>query len=182
MGVNMKRTVSSKTSGVPMLEIVISIGIFTIISVFLLQMFLSANALQEKSEDVGKSIIRAENIAETIKATNDARQAAADLGLSKAFVQIEATEKAYDLQKIEKEEKENSKEVYLTYYNSNWEQIDNLKSAGAKYCAIVWINEKENGLQEIEILFYHLGKYTIFTESNENVSLYQLHIENYRKQ
>ena len=59
-----------RSSKMPMLEMILVIGYFSVISVFILQLFLSANMLQSKAKDEGKAIVQSERIAETIKAAN----------------------------------------------------------------------------------------------------------------
>lgn len=176
----MKKIINSKTSGMPMLEIVITIGIFAIISIFLLQMFLSSHALQEKSEDVGKSILKAENIAETIKSTSSIEQAVEQLNLQEAFISIEEKENTYILNGIYREQMSGATKAYITYYDKNWKiQKEGEK---AKYCGMIIKNETEKNLEEVDIFFFHLGSYALLNEGKRNTLLYHLYTANYKRQ
>ena len=60
----MEKRKQSQNAKLPMLELIINIGVFAIISMFLLEMFLAANSLQQKAKDQGIAITKAETIAE----------------------------------------------------------------------------------------------------------------------
>lgn len=79
----MKRISKNNEAKMPMLEIVISVGIFTIISVFLLKMFISANTLEEDAKILTKAVLSSETIAETIKAEKNFEQAMSGLEFEK---------------------------------------------------------------------------------------------------
>lgn len=162
-----------------MLEIVICIGIFAIISVFLLQMFLSSNALQEKSEDVGKSILKAENMAETIKAADNIEQAIDQLQLEQAFIAMDEKEDTYTLKGVFQKKAEGTKEGYISYYDKNWKMSKENKKA--KYCVVMLENQAEKGLQEVNLFFFHLGGYSLLEGGKKNILLYYLHTSDYKK-
>ena len=70
-GEHMERKIKqSENARLPMLELVVSIGVFAVISVFLLEMFLAANSLQQKAKDEGKAITKTETIAEMLKSAD----------------------------------------------------------------------------------------------------------------
>lgn len=100
----------SRSSGMPMLEIIISIGIFTIISVFVLQLFLSANSLECKAKDISKAVIQSESMAEAIKASASVEEAIALAGYSMSATQT-----------LESEGQENTE--YIIYLNRSWKQV-----------------------------------------------------------
>ena len=75
-----KRERQSQLAKMPLLELVITIGIFAVISVFLLELFLAANSLQQKARDTGKATIFSENIAENIKGAEKKEKAIEELG------------------------------------------------------------------------------------------------------
>ena len=62
-----KRERQSQLAKMPLLELVITIGIFAVISVFLLELFLAANSLQQKARDTGKATILTDDNAENKK-------------------------------------------------------------------------------------------------------------------
>lgn len=55
----------------PLLELVIIIGFFAIVSVYLLRMFMAADSLQGRAVATTKALVRAESLAESIKARDD---------------------------------------------------------------------------------------------------------------
>ena len=55
------------TARLPLVESVIIIAIFAVVSVVIMQMYLSANRLQEKAVNISKATILAENKAEELK-------------------------------------------------------------------------------------------------------------------
>lgn len=79
----MKRISKNNEAKMPMLEIVISVGIFTIISVFLLKMFISANTLEENAKILTKAVLSSETIAETIKGEKNLEKAMNELAFNK---------------------------------------------------------------------------------------------------
>ncbi len=99
----MIQKVKGRKLNMPMLEIIITLGILTIVSVFLMRLFLGANSLETKAKDIGKACILAENIAETIKGADTIDIAVSELGLKKLH------------------EKE-SKDVFVKYYDSGWKE------------------------------------------------------------
>ena len=58
----------------PVFELVIAIGLFTIISIFLIRFFTSANTMSRQADDLSKGLIKAESAIELVKAysTEDA--------------------------------------------------------------------------------------------------------------
>ena len=95
----MIQKVKSRKLNMPMLEIVITLGILTIVSVFIMKLFLGANSLETKAKDISKASILAQNIGETIKAAESTENAIKELGL------IEDTKQAG---------------TYYQYYDSQW--------------------------------------------------------------
>ena len=58
------------TARLPLVESVIIIAIFSIVSVVIMQMYISANKLQTRAVNISKAMILAENRAEEIKSGN----------------------------------------------------------------------------------------------------------------
>lgn len=54
----------------PVFELVIAIGLFTIISIFLISFFTSANTMSRQADDLSKGLIKAESAIELVKAYN----------------------------------------------------------------------------------------------------------------
>lgn len=85
----------------PMIELIIVIGVFALLSVFLVQMFMGTNRLQKRSTDISKALICTQTIAEQIKHTASIGETA------EKFQMI-----AYD----------NTSLNYCIYYDKDWKQ------------------------------------------------------------
>lgn len=85
----------------PMIELVIVIGIFVVISVFLVRMFMGTYRLQNNATDLSRAVIKAETIAEQIKNTASIGEAAIELQME-----------SYD----------NTSQNYCIYYDDDWNQ------------------------------------------------------------
>lgn len=88
----------------PMLEIIITTGIFISISVLILRIFFGANKLQERGTNITQSMIYSEAVAERIKGS-----ASYDLDLEElGMVLVE----------------EDGEPLYQKYYNQDWMEVD----------------------------------------------------------
>ncbi len=85
----------------PMIELIIVIGIFVVISVFLVRMFMGTYRLQNNATDLSSAVIKAETVAEYIKNT-------ASIGEAAIQLQMES----YD----------NTSLNYCIYYDDDWNQ------------------------------------------------------------
>ncbi len=85
----------------PMIELVIVIGIFVVISVFLVRMFMGTYRLQNNATDLSRAVIKAETIAEHIKNTASIGEAATQLEMD-----------SYDSTSLN----------YCIYYDDSWNQ------------------------------------------------------------
>lgn len=183
----MKKVNSSKTSSMPMLELIIIIGIFAISSIFILQMFLTANTVEQKAKDKSKSVLIAENIVEAIKAHNNFQETMKSLEFSNAAGMVEENaDGSYKISKIESQEKiENTDDEaavsYIKFYNKNWQETDTEDT----YCVLVFpsYNQAEAGMMvQAEIYIYRLSPYVLFDfqgKQKVNEELCHLHIANY---
>ena len=79
----------------PVVELVIAIGLFTIISIFLIKFFTSANTMSRDADDLSKGLIKAESAIE----------------LSKVF-------------SLEKTADELGGKLIEAYYDKDWKRID----------------------------------------------------------
>lgn len=96
----MDREVRKSEFRLPMIEIVIVVGIFAVLSVFLLRMFVTADRLSSDAENIGKAVVRAQAAAETVKGSPDPEEALKNLGLQK-----------------------NGAASYSGHFDENWESI-----------------------------------------------------------
>lgn len=62
------------TARLPLVESVIIIAIFAVVSVVIMQMYLSADRIQKKAVNISKATILAENMAEELKAGSGDRE------------------------------------------------------------------------------------------------------------
>lgn len=96
----------------PVVELVIAIGLFTIISIFIVKFFTSANTMSRQADDLSKGLIKAESAIELLK-TMSPEEAAKELG-----VQFDE-----------------SKNEIRTYYDKDWKVTDII--GNTKYVLVV---------------------------------------------
>lgn len=96
-----KDKVESHSFRMPMIELVIVIGIFAVISIFLVQMFMGTNRLLNHATNISHAVICAESIAEQIKNTASIGETANQLHMV-----------SYD----------NTSQNYCIYYDEEWNQ------------------------------------------------------------
>jgi type II secretory pathway pseudopilin PulG len=106
----------------PMIELILVIGIFAVISVFIVQMYMGTNRLQNKATDISKAMIQAETVTEQIKHSASIGETAKVLGMV-----------AYD----------SSSHNYCLYYDNDWKQT----SSPSDNIILVTstVEKKENG-------------------------------------
>lgn len=71
-----------KNKNMALLEMVLSLGIFIFVSVFILKMFVGANSIETKAKDISKATIKAESIVEQIKGSDNIKEVAMDMKTS----------------------------------------------------------------------------------------------------
>ena len=96
-----KEKVHGHSFRIPMIELVIVIGVFAVISIFLVRMFLGTNRLMNHATDISHAVISAESVAEQIKNT-------ASIGETANLLHMVA----YD----------NTSLNYCIYYDKDWNQ------------------------------------------------------------
>lgn len=96
----------------PVVELVIAIGLFAIISIFIVKFFTSANTMSRQADDLSKGLIKAESAIELLK-TMSPEEVAKELN-----------------GKLDK-----SKNEIRTYYDKDWKAAD--VKGNAKYVLIV---------------------------------------------
>lgn len=99
------------------LELVFITGIFAVISVFLLKLYLTADRLQGKAAAVSSATVRAESLAETVKA----------LGVQKAAGQFQM---------------EIKDGYYILRYDKSW----NIVTEKEEYQIVLQLESEQNGL------------------------------------
>lgn len=95
---------ASRSFRIVMIEFVLMLGIFAIIGVIIVKMFLSADAMSKEAEDYSKAVIKTESIAERLKGSSSFQEVLDELGM----------EKISDPDQL----------LYRTYYGRDWEPSD----------------------------------------------------------
>lgn len=124
---------SSSSIMLPVVELVIAIGLFAIISIFIMRFFMSANKISREANDLSNAIIKAEDIIER--------------GKQKSFEELHKNFSAKS--EITKTQLSKNFEIY---YDANWQQ-DDLNSE-----FVIKVTEKVNedikGIYDYEVEVY----------------------------
>lgn len=142
-----------------MLEIICTLGILVVVSVFLLRLFLGANSLETKARDISKACILAENIADTIKGYQTMDEAIQSLKL----VQIQNNY---------------ATAIYERYYDADWKP----RKKPGKYRVVVTVEHQQMGnniLYDVDILVKNEKKYAVI-ENDAGHELASLHVSSYK--
>lgn len=118
----------------PVVELVIAIGLFTIISIFIVKFFTSANTMSRQADDLTKGLIKAESAIE----------------LSKAFSPEETAKEIGGKLTEDKESR-----LIEVYYDKDWKLTD--VSGNFKYMLAVTITDTPNAsgiLSDIRVLVH----------------------------
>lgn len=177
----MAKGLESRTGKMPMLEMIITIGIFAVVSVFILELFLSANTLQNRAKDKSKAMILAETIAETVKSSKDFESAAKELGMDKTAGTLKKQKNgSYEVSQIEesksKKESENTKEsitVYTCHFDENWKSV---KEENTYSVILIPYEEQVEGttMKNYEVYIYRLKGYASILKERDSEELYHL--------
>lgn len=164
----------SESTRLTLLELIISIGVFAIISVFLLEMFLAANSMQQQAKDEGKAITRAETVAETLKGADSQEQAFAQLSMQEAWGTMQQTKDGiYQIVDVTSSPDADKTKLYVTHFDKNWKKTE------AEDCYSLILIPYEENLQgkvvnDYEIFVYCLNGYPSIINPKESVELYHL--------
>lgn len=176
----MEKKKQSQNAKLPMLELIVNIGVFAIISVFLLEMFLAANSMQQKAKDQGIAITKAETIAEKIKSTDSFSQTETDLGFAKMWgTMIEQKDGSYQISDLNKSEKKEATALYVQHFNKDWEPVTEEDTYSV--LVVPYTKTMQDGVVEnYEVYVYRLKGYPSVLQKKEHVALYQLSFSKYR--
>lgn len=78
-----KSNEKTKSFRMPLLEIVIVVAVFAVVSVFIMKLYMSADRLQRESENVSRAVIEVQNTAELIRGAETFEEALTVTGLEK---------------------------------------------------------------------------------------------------
>lgn len=154
----MKITAGKK--GFTLIEIVITIGILAMASIFILQLFFTARAINQKSNDLTESIMTSISIIETFKSGAAPEELLADQLLKHAVV----------------EQKEDSIGFYI-YYDDKWnvQQSLNLEPEYILSAAVEPLTDSrtpdhaKSGLYRIELTLTKTKPYYVGKAFNEEI-------------
>ena len=173
-----KRERQSQLAKMPLLELVITIGIFAVISVFLLELFLAANSLQQKARDTGKATILSENIAENIKGAEKKEKAIEELGFQTRYGKWNETKGVYPIAAIRKEKQEGDTQIYIKYCDSKWKATKQ-KSSYSIILVPAKTKVKNKTIDTYEIYVYRLKGYVSMFHQKKNIELFHMQFLDY---
>ena len=155
----MMRKTKAKKMNTSMLELICTLGILMIVSVFVMRLFLGANSLETKARDVSKACILAETIADTIKGYPTVKEALEEL-------------------KLQQVQDNHLIAVYEKYYDGDWRA----KRKPSKYRVTVVVEQQEmpnNTYYEVDITIKKEKKYPMI-KNDSGCELASVHIVSYK--
>lgn len=171
----MTKESKSSSAKMPMLEIVITIGIFAIISVFIVELFLSANTIQTRARDKSKAVILAETIAETMKSAKDFKEAAKELNLIETTGKIKKHQNGnVQISEIDEGTKgEDCVTVYTGHYDKEWNSTN--KEEDYSVILIPYEEQIQNqAIKKYEVYIYRLKGYASMIQETTSEEIYHL--------
>ena len=153
----MKRT-SNNRSGLFLLEIMIAILFFAMVSAVCLRSFAKAHTLSQEAADMNQAMSHMENVAELLKSANsavldDPEQVTKLLNTEYALISIEQTQ-------------------YALYFDKDWE---NCSKSDA--CYVISIEDDAKSTENTHIRNYTIASYTL----SDNSVIEQLPLTLYTK-
>ena len=170
----------SESTSLTLLELIISIGVFAIISVFLLEMFLAANSMQQQAKDEGKAITKSETVAELIKGADSQEEVFAQLSMQEAWGTMQQKKNGtYQIVDVTSSEDAGKTKLYVAHFDKNWKETEE------EDCYSLILVPYEENLQgktvnDYEIFVYCLNGYASILNSKESVELYHLSFSDYK--
>lgn len=155
----MRKKAKAKKMNILMLELICTLGILMIVSVFVMRLFLGANSLETKARDVSKACILAETIADTIKGYPTVKEALEEL-------------------KLQQVQDNHLIAVYEKYYDGDWRA----KRKPSKYRVTVVVEQQEmpnNTYYEVDITIKKEKKYPMI-KNDSGCELASVHIVSYK--
>ena len=155
----MRKKAKAKKMNILMLELICTLGILMVMSVFIIRLFLGANSLERKARDVSKACMLIETIADTIKG-------------------CPTIEEALEEMKLQQIQDNHLIAVYEKYYDGDWRA----KRKPSKYRAIVVVEQQEmsnNTYHEVDITIKKEKKYPVI-KNDSGCELASVHIASYK--
>ena len=176
----MEKRKQSQNAKLPMLELIINIGVFAIISMFLLEMFLAANSLQQKAKDQGIAITKAETIAENIKSEDSFLETQSEFVFTKMWgTMTEEKDGSYQITELSQTERKDATIVYILHFNENWEPVT--EEDTYTMLIVPYTKKMQDGIVEnYEVYAYRLTGYPSLFQKQDHVALYELNFSKYR--
>ena len=138
-----------KKKGVSLVELILSIAVLSILSVYVIQMFITSKTLNQKAEDLDYSVLISQTIFETVE-NDKTLEAVYNSPLFKFAVSSPSEDKS----------------LTVIYFDENWKPIP--KGENQVY-SLTFTAEK------IQALDYGLVDYRIIVQKDENLELEQIY-------
>lgn len=176
----MEKRKESQNAKLPMLELIINIGVFAVISIFLLEMFLAANSMQQKAKDQGIAITKAETIAESIKNADSFSVTESDLGFTKMWGNVTEQEDGnYQITGLSQSAKKDATAVYVQHFNEEWEAVTEEDTYSVLLVPYTK-NMQEAIVENYEVYVYRLKGYPSLLQKEDQVALFEMSFSKYR--
>lgn len=104
----------------PMIEMVIILGVFAVISVLIVRMFVSTDRMSTKALNISRAVIETESIAETLKGREVSEALFRDIGAVEA---------------------KNTDDTYFIYYDKYWNVLKEEVKSEAKNVIVIHFTE-----------------------------------------
>lgn len=164
-----------------MLELITSIGIFSVLCVFILEMFLGANAMQMKARDKGKAVLLSETLAETVKSASSFEDALSEIGATTKWADIKKHQDGtYEISDFHDKQCDGEVAVYVLNYDKDWNTVNK----SGEYSIIIIPYEEEIQGQKIanyEMYSYCLNGYPSLLHKENHVKLFELSFSDLKK-
>lgn len=138
IGVKVEKEKQHNSLRLPFIEIILILGIFTVLSVLIARIFVATDQIRIKAEEISRGVIEAENIAEQIKGHKVDDELYKRLGAYK---------------EEEGNASEDEKSSYIIHYDKDW----NVISAKGDYSIIISLEEKPTsygGMDTYKVIAY----------------------------
>ena len=148
--------VNKKANGLSLVEIILSIAVLSILSVYVIQMFITSSNLNRKAEALDQSVLVSESIFESIEMD----PTLTELYQSKMF-------------KYVKEEVLDDAEVSELYFDNDWQPTKTIQENGF----ILYL--KKIRIQALEYVKVNYQITVIKTDESETEMLYEIGMQKY---
>ncbi len=132
----------NQRAGAPLVEIILTVGIFALCSVVIIRLFLGAHYAAVYSKDLNIAIVQAQSIIEQLKSDEPMEEVFAKSGFA-----------------------EDGKNSYSKEYDRNWAA----DSENAVYRAVVKVTQSDDGMCRIAVKYERLKAYPFLKEARKEI-------------